>query len=236
MEGRFQDIKHDVKQYHTSITLNLREAYKIVKENITRTANQAKIIWDGKINKSHMHYVSGDKVLFYYKEPHREEGSAPHSQKWNRQWLGPYVIVKQAHDNNTDVYIIKDAVTNREWSVNVNKLRPYHQRNFLGEDMNELPSGESLQGSVGRPGPSQSNTSKLVRLPLKPGNSNISESHRSSVRHATGRSVKESQLANQRAKADINPIPEDAEDLREYELDAILSHKRKGKGYMYLVS
>jgi transposase InsO family protein len=28
MEGRFQDIKYGVKQYHTSITLNLREAYK----------------------------------------------------------------------------------------------------------------------------------------------------------------------------------------------------------------
>jgi hypothetical protein len=50
--------------------------------SLTRTANQAKIIWDGKINKSHMHYVSGDKVLFYYEEPHREEGSAPHSQKF----------------------------------------------------------------------------------------------------------------------------------------------------------
>jgi hypothetical protein len=52
----------------------------------------------------------------------------------------------------------------------------------------------------------------------------------------TGRSVKENQLAKQRVKADINPIMEDAEDLREYERDAILSHKRKGKGYEYLVS
>jgi hypothetical protein len=82
--------------------------------------------------------------------------------------------------------------------------------------MNEIPSGDSPQGSTGRSDQSQSCISKLVGLPLKPGFSNIAEPHRSSVRHTTGRSVKESQLASQRAKADINPIPEDAEDLREW--------------------
>ncbi len=49
--------------------------------------------------------------------------------------------IHRAHEDNQDVYIIKDEHTLREWTVNVNKLRPYFGRMFLSEAADEAAPG-----------------------------------------------------------------------------------------------
>ena len=90
------------------------------------------------------------------------------------------------HDINSDVYILKDNTTAREWTVNVNKLRPYNARRFVTETAIELPEtpdaiGVSSDEVIPLMEPSQSQSTGLrsavsdVGTPLRNLSSTTSE-------------------------------------------------------------
>lgn len=126
-------------------------------------------------------------------------GKPDHSQTWIPDWNGPFVVVGRKHDINSDVYILKDNTTAREWTVNVNKLRPYNARRFVTETAIELPEtpdaiGVSSDEVIPLMEPSQSQSTGLrsavsdVGTPLRNLSSTTSEAvqipkmHKSTIR------------------------------------------------------
>jgi hypothetical protein len=243
--GPINDIVYDLEQYNISLTSNLRNAYDIVKKNLTRAANAAKIAWDKKLVKSYTTFKVGDKILMYYKQNNVLEGELEHSHIWKRNWLGPFSIIAQNYKDNSDVYTIKDSKTLREWTVNVNKLRPYHGSGYL---QNSLPGTDLLDSNVSSrqsvipatsppvesadhtpPDESISKTSaletesKMVKAPpIK------IRKHKSSHRHKTGITVAEKKKYDYRLKnKDDKELT--SESLKEYIIEQIVSHRR-GKG------
>jgi hypothetical protein len=187
----------------------------------------------------------GDKILMYYKQNNVLEGELEHSHIWKRNWLGPFSIIAQNYKDNSDVYTIKDSKTLREWTVNVNKLRPYHGSGYL---QNSLPGTDLLDSNVSSrqsvipatsppvesadhtpPDESISKTSaletesKMVKAPpIK------IRKHKSSHRHKTGITVAEKKKYDYRLKnKDDKELT--SESLKEYIIEQIVSHRR-GKG------
>jgi hypothetical protein len=55
----------------------------------------------------------------------------PHSHVFKSDWQGPFTVVAQKFTSDSDVYIIRDKVTTREWTVNSHKLKKFRERQFL---------------------------------------------------------------------------------------------------------
>jgi hypothetical protein len=78
--GSVKDIKFDVTQYQTNITLHLREAYEIVKTNLTGNmyAIETKLSWDKKII-AHFQFEVGEIVMMFLLKRSSLASELPHS-------------------------------------------------------------------------------------------------------------------------------------------------------------
>jgi hypothetical protein len=85
----------------------------------------------------------------YHPQANAKAGEKAHTHTWNRKWLGPYTVIGQKFQNNKDVYVVKDEVTQREWTINVNKLRPFREREYLPDSL-EVHSPKEPSSSVMR--------------------------------------------------------------------------------------
>jgi hypothetical protein len=142
--GPVKEVTFDVDQYKTFLTAHLRKAYEVVRENLFNAAVARKESWDGKVT-SHVTYSPRDLVLVYQPKTASTSKEVKHSHIWVSDWRGPFEIVSRKFDDNEDVYLIKDDKTKREWTINVNKLRPYVVKSFLSS---ELSSGVSSAGGM----------------------------------------------------------------------------------------
>jgi len=119
-----------VEQYKTNITLHLRQAYEIVKKNLEEYAISTKVLWDSKV-VAHESFVVGQQVMMYLPKTSSAVNDPARSHQFKSSWQGPFDIVSQKYSENEDVYMIKDSKTGREWTVNVHKLKRFHDRPFL---------------------------------------------------------------------------------------------------------
>jgi hypothetical protein len=178
-------------------------------------------------------------------------GKPDHSQTWIPDWNGPFVVVGRKHDINSDVYILKDNTTAREWTVNVNKLRPYNARRFVTETAIELPEtpdaiGVSSDEVIPLMEPSQSQstglrnlsstTSEAVQIPkvykstIRKVQFQIPKVHKSFTRHVTGRTKQEHVRESKRKEFD------NSDHFNEKEIDVIIDYRKKRRRFEYLTS
>ena len=242
--GNAKDVKYDLDQYHTKLTLHMRDAYKIVKDNLEKYAIKNKIAYDSKV-KSHINLNIGDRVLMYKPQINRSKDMIEHAQVWIRDWIGPFTVMGRKYQNKTDVYIIKDEVTSREWTVNLHLLRPYNERPYLNSSrMTELKSSsrEELSRDDSQnlnvaprdagivAGSNSDDASSTDRM-----NTSIPKVIQGKCR-SEGKSVSR-QEANRKEKRlqDLTTEQNAAVELKEYELEKIISHKRTRRGLMFEV-
>lgn len=249
--GSIKDIVYDLDQYQTNITLHLRHAYDIVKNNLASYATKMKLKWDEKIHRDHTTFSKGDKILMYHPQANAKAGDNAHTHVWNRKWLGPYTVIGQKFQNNKDVYEVKDEVTKREWTINVNKLRPFREREYLDDSLDVHSSKETshsamrLDGNIPtvplvdaqvqnaldvvNPNRKLKATPPGVRVPLKVTKKNL----RSNTRHKTGLTRKEVRLSKRRELDSSADVTMDM--LKEHEVTDIISHKRINRQIHYEV-
>jgi hypothetical protein len=181
-------------------------------------------------------------------------GGEDHSQVWIADWIGPLVVTKTPYEDNPDVYQVKDLKEGREFTINAHKLKPYISREYLSsldsvpqnapqgvvrsldvdfnqdrlqdaEVLTELKSFP-LQKPVAAPRPVVSEDPNAV-------SDVIEESrHKRQYRHDTGKTLQEHKKQKQRL-LDSNEVNED--ELREYEVEKIIDHKREKNTLKYLV-
>ncbi len=60
--GGVDGVTNDVNQYGLELTLHLRDAYEIVKANLTQAAEKAQARWNQQWHKPHLTLEPGDKV------------------------------------------------------------------------------------------------------------------------------------------------------------------------------
>jgi hypothetical protein len=257
-EGSLNDIQHDLVQYQTNLTAHLRNAHEIVKSNLKKNAISMKLYWDDKIRSYHQ-FKKDDKVLMYFANLNTKEGEEKHAHVWNRQWIGPFTIIGQKYPNNKDVYLIKDNDTQREWTVNVHKLRPYHGNQFLNNIQeavkapqvgHEIRDRQILLGEQVRDAGSEallvddrtySETNlatpdlQLNVIPPDIQSDKKSKKHKNAHRHETGITVQESKRIKVREKYDSNYNVISLDAFKEHEIDKVIDSKNTRNGYQYLV-
>ena len=250
-EGSYSEIRHDIEQYKMQMTLGLRNAHQIVRKRLEQNAVKMKLAWDSKV-QSHVKFNIGDKVLMYQPQMHKKANEQDHSHVWKREWLGPFTVLGQKYQNNSDVYIIRDNDTEREWTINSHKLRPYHERTYLSstQESQKAPLMQDMRLDVDIPVVARSNddlmpdTSDAV-IPIR---NSVDKplaaaprltKHRNSKRHTTGKTNQENKREKERerfnnSQAELDLVEEN-DPFQEYVVDKILSHKKVRNGYKYLV-
>jgi hypothetical protein len=131
LNSSLKDIYHDVNNYSTLLTREIKRAHDIVKTRLLENAKRMKGAWDKSHRRRVATFSPGDKVLMFKPNLNKETGHPDHSAKFNRTWMGPYVVKEQRFEKDSDVYLLEDTSTRRQWSVNVNKLTKYFPRTFL---------------------------------------------------------------------------------------------------------
>ena len=246
LTGSVKDIKYDLNQYGMKMTLDLKNAYEIVKQNLFKTAKNMKLNWENKI-KSHTSFKVGEKVLLFQPQLNSLRNEDKGAHLFKRKWLGPYIVLAKAHQNN-DVYILKDTNTGREWTINVNKLRKYNARQFLNElpiDQRDTPSNRDMRLDVivpiaDRPQDAVMSDHFDENIPFrgpvmaKPiADQLTNQSHRSSFRHNSGVTMTEARRNSERQNDDTKEPG--IEDFNEYEVEKILNHRRYKNQLQYNV-
>ena len=130
--GSMKDIAHDVAQYSLKATLDLRNAYDIVRKKIEENAKSMKLHWDKNI-KNRKVFEEGDKVLSFLPKINNVAGEPDKAHVFKSDWSGPHTVIKKPHLNNSDVYILKDE-KGRTWTSNANKLYKFAERQFLSAE------------------------------------------------------------------------------------------------------
>jgi hypothetical protein len=126
-----KDVYHDVVNYNTIITRELKKAHDIVRPRLLENAMRVQSKWNAAHPIKVTTYTKGDQVLMYKPNLNKQTGHPDHSAKFNKSWIGPYVVIEHRFNNESDVYVLEDPKTQRQWSVNVNKLTRYFPRTFL---------------------------------------------------------------------------------------------------------
>ena len=135
LESSSRDIYLDVDSYGTLITRELKQAHKLVQAKLLQTALATKERWSkAHPRASGSRFQTGDQVLMWIPPINKLTGQPDHSQKFRRSWRGPYIVVHQRFGEDSDVYLIRDPTSHREWSINVNKLTKYFPQTFLSKD------------------------------------------------------------------------------------------------------
>ena len=68
----------------------------------------------------HYEFNTNDLVLLFQPRVNTISVELEHSHIWISAWQGPYTIVKHKFDKS-DIYIIKDPSTLREFSISVHR-------------------------------------------------------------------------------------------------------------------
>jgi hypothetical protein len=141
LESSLADIYHDVKNYGTVLTREIKRSHDVVKQRLLENAKRTLRNW----NASHplqrtTSFAPGDHVLMFRPNLNKQTGFPDHSAKFNKSWHGPYLVREHRFQGDSDVYLLEDTDTKRQWSVNVNKLTRYFPRAFLSSDSSEVPA------------------------------------------------------------------------------------------------
>jgi transposase InsO family protein len=156
IESNLKDIFHDVKSYGTLLTREMKRAHELVRTRLLENAKKMQRNWNALHPLRRVATFSpGDTVLMYKPTLNKETGFPDHSAKFNRSWHGPYLVKEHRFDADSDVYLIEDTKTGRQWSVNVNKLTKYFPRAFLAKDSKDTQAasaGELDALALGRGG------------------------------------------------------------------------------------
>lgn len=245
-----KEINHDVKQYGMLMTLHLHNAYEIVQKNIIKAAEHSKLKHDLKV-KTYKQFAPGDKVMIFQPKTGSRENETKGTHLFKRKWLGPYDVIDIAHQNNKDVYIIKDKQTGREWTINVNKMKPYHTRNFLSDAptiQKDAPHVvvETLDARI--PTDARSEDAQMTDsidgtfphgiqhdAQRTAGEVELDFKHKDHHRHTTGVTVQESVRERERALAATEPEPT-LDSLAEYEVDKVITHRKIQNKLHYLTT
>ena len=143
-EGGFQEISHDIDQYQLLMTQHLKRAYEIVKKQLEENALDVKNKWEQKIRKLPKKFRIGDKVLFYNPQLNADPGE-DRNHVFKRKWKGPLLITGNPYPA---IYIVRDPVTLREFSVNMNKLREYEKYNFIKTNVTQVSMDKSIEATI----------------------------------------------------------------------------------------
>jgi predicted nucleic acid-binding protein len=252
----YNEFEHDLKQYQIQLTSHLRIAYDLVRKRLEEEAVSRKINWDKKI-KGHHTFNKDDLVLIFQEPGGRKPNELEHSGSFKRKWLGPYVVMEQRHQDNQDVYKVKELETERSFTVNVHRMIKYNKRNFLYQipktSLDEAPRLESRILEAEIPVSDGIETAGGIDTSV------LSEAHRpkSKVLHESSTypdtsynsipkmlnkqkgkvvSKQEQSRKKQREKEDLLRLqPASAEAIESFEIEKILDHKTRGKGYQYLI-
>jgi hypothetical protein len=250
-EGTIKDIKYDAKQYGIQMTYHLRRAYEIVKKNLLENAKAMKLNWDSKVHR-HQTFKPGDEVLVFKPIEHSMSNEAKHSQVWKRKWQGPFTVLRHAHKNNEDIYIIKDQTSAREFTINVNKLRKYNKRQFLDNtaDSSDTTAMDSMRSDgsvpvVDRLRDAVTADASDVTIPVRksPEQPFLMNKARPSLDDETNvietlstpKVTKQEQRRVSERLDDISSPDPVIDSLQEYIVERILDHRKKGNKFEYLV-
>jgi len=141
-----RDIYWDVKQYGTQLTKELKKAHNIVRTRLLENAKKLQRKWElAHGSEKVTTFQPGENVLMYRPRLNKLTGHPDHSAKFNPTWVGPYKVVEHRFGDDSDVYLIEDEKSQRQWSVNVNKLTKYLPRTFLGRDMSTVPATQTVE-------------------------------------------------------------------------------------------
>jgi hypothetical protein len=254
LDGPFEDIANDFEQYGLHLTDHLRKANKVVKDNLVVVAQKTKRRWDeGMPRKKAPKFSIGDKVLMFQPQLNTNAGDADHTHVFQPKWKGPYTVMEHPHE---DVYVIRDEDTQREWSVNVHKLRPYEPNAFL-ETLDDLTQEDAPMPDLRRqsisaghgdpplnaskiPAPNESrdvpvgsDASEAVQPSRMDPRSKIASNTRYH-RHKTGMTRQEHVRAKQRTNNASQPQRSEA-DLEPYEIEKVIGHRRDKNRLLYKV-
>ena len=131
LASSLKEIYHDVASYGTLVTRELKHAYDIVRTRLLENAKRTLSKWNASHPRKVATFQPGDQVLMFKPNLNKQTGQPDHSAKFNKSWNGPYVVREHRFDADSDVYLLEDTSTGRQWSVNVNKLTQYFPRTFL---------------------------------------------------------------------------------------------------------
>jgi hypothetical protein len=151
IESNLKDIYHDVKNYGMLLTREMKRAHEIVKQRLLENAKKMSRDWnDQHLSRRVSSFSPGDHVLMFKPTLNKQTGFPDHSAKFNRSWHGPYLVKEHRFEANSDVYLLEDTETGRQWSVNVNKLTRYFPRTFLSKESNDVPAVQTDEQTIVR--------------------------------------------------------------------------------------
>lgn len=240
-DGSNTNIKFDIEQYRTKLTSHMRDAYKIVKQNLLQYAIKTKLAYDAKV-KPNIELKVGERVLMYRPKLNKSSSDDAHSHVWIRDWIGPFTVISKKYHHRNDIYEIRDEVTGRPWTVNLHLLRPYKERSFLGKQNSEL--NDSIEEELSRDDSQNLLDTSRDALIVEGSSTDDAPSTESSDRlrknvvseafRRNGKKItkKESRRILEREK-DITTESDAEKELKEYEIEKILSHKRTRRGLTY---
>jgi hypothetical protein len=245
LSGSVTDIADDVDQYGTLITLQLRKAHAIVRGKYEEYAKKTKLSWDKKAPQSTKFSV-GELVLMYQPQLNSDTGRLDHSHTFNRKWKGPYRVMEQKQGDHHDVYVIKDETSGREWSINVHKLKQFEPSEFLKSSTDIIHGINNNSASSDAPGklPDGDVTVDEQLLapvaesssPTNPATATVPVQDTVSKTKSYRKSVETKQEQARKKRRLEQPTTKTLEELKSYEIDAILSHRRgRGNKLWYLI-
>ena len=195
--------------------------------------------WKEKLRYHHQFNI-GDKVSIFKPKLGTTEEEIQHSHVWKASWLGPFEVIAKPFENS-DIYLLKDSETGREWRMNVHKMRPFIQRQYLNANDDSIieidsvlnrrsdedtPPSLPLDASGDRDAeaviPLQSSTDIDRRLLASSSNTHTLTSNKRSRRQQR---IDKSLLSSKDGEPDLN----------RYTVVKIKGHKSKGRQVLYLV-
>ena len=268
--GNAKDIKCDIEQYKTKLTAHLKDAYKIVRENLVKYALKNKLAYDAKV-KSNSELKVGEKVLMYKPRLNSSKDES-HSHVWIRDWIGPLTVISRKFNHRGDIYVVKDEITGRPWTVNLHLLKPFKEQSFLvnqdsnlkGKFVEELSrddsqnleevnrdAGDTKSSSSEDASSTDTNRTSNEKLAAWESNfhdktklakitknelmvTNIPKTIVTSNGTISSRKLTKSEHKKMiQRQQDITAESDAEKELIEYEVEAILSHKKSRRGMTY---
>ena len=248
LHSSYKDLKHDVEQYQLEMTMHLRNAHDIVRKRLEEYATRTKMNWDKNV-RPYIIFKQGDLVSMYRPSENKLRGAEDHSQVWIADWIGPLEVTKTPYEDNLDVYQVKDLKQGREFTVNAHKLKPYISREYLSSldsIQRNAPQGVVRSLDVGFYQDRLQDAEVLTDLKSSPMQKPVvaprpvvsedpnagSTRPKRQYRHDTGSTLQEQKRQKQRL---LDSKETNEHEMREYEVEKIITHKREKNALKYLV-
>jgi hypothetical protein len=245
------ELLRDINEYKMKLTIDLNKAHQIVREKLKEAAQSMKRKWDSRL-RDPQSFEPGDRVLLYQPQIHANPNESAHSQKFKGNWKGPYEIVERRFGDDGSVYRIRDMKTNRETSMNVNKLRKLNSQTISLPDDHKLRKLESRTmfpqnlASADWPRPENCSASKRSDAQVEVATPIPSESpalepvavtpamDTPGAKELTSkRKGKSRRIRHQTKQMKNNAQPQGLEDLAECPLEKIIEHTRGKHNRIY---